>query len=49
MHGNEDNENNENKNKKDWEFDIDEYVIKHRENNYVSSRIGGGYEIGRNR
>lgn len=33
----------------DWEFDIEDYVKKHREKQFSSSRIGGGYEIGKPR
>lgn len=32
-------------NKKNWEFDIEDYVKKHREKQVSSSRIGGGYEL----
>ncbi|EAS04088.1 transmembrane protein, putative (macronuclear) [Tetrahymena thermophila SB210] len=35
--------------KEDWEFEIDDYVKKHRENQQSHNRIGGGYEIGKPR
>ncbi|KAL4446168.1 hypothetical protein ABPG74_021707 [Tetrahymena malaccensis] len=35
--------------KEEWEFEIDDYVKKHRENQQSHNRIGGGYEIGKPR